>query len=196
MLRASVTAAGAAPAPGRGAPDPTPMEPTTAGRPQAPAAPAPAPPRPDAAVRRLTPRARRVVQAVLYEAIAIAVVTPALALAFDESAGSSLALAVLMSTIALAWNYVFNTAFEWWEARQPAKGRPASRRIAHGIGFEGGLALILVPVMAWWLQTSWWAAFVADLAFLAFFLVYTVVFTWAFDRVFGLPESARPKDAA
>jgi uncharacterized membrane protein len=65
------------------------------------------------------------------------------------------------------------------------------RRIAHGIGFEGGLAVILMPVMAYWLDISLWSAFVADLGLLAFFFVYTVAFTWVFDRIFGLPLSAR-----
>lgn len=50
--------------------------------------------------------------------------------------------------------------------------------------------MILVPVMAIWLGLSLWAALVANLGLLLFFLVYTVVFTWLFDRVFGLPASA------
>ncbi len=95
-----------------------------------------------------------------------------------------------MSTVALAWNYVFNGWFERWEARQPVKGRSLARRLAHGLGFEGGLVVMLVPVMAWWLNTSLLNAFVADLGVLAFFFVYAVGFTWAFDRVFGLPQSA------
>ena len=37
---------------------------------------------------------------------------------------------------------------------------------------------------------SLWEALVADIGILLFFLVYTVVFTWAFDRVFGLPQAA------
>ncbi|WP_200230457.1 PACE efflux transporter [Rubrivivax gelatinosus] len=139
----------------------------------------------------LAPRTRRIVQALLYEAIAIAVVGPVLALAFDEPAGSSFVLALLMSSIALAWNYGFNAVFERWEQRRGIVGRPWRVRALHGLGFEGGLALILVPVMAWWLDTTLWAALLADLALLLFFLVYTVLFTWAFDRVFGLPESAR-----
>jgi uncharacterized membrane protein len=60
----------------------------------------------------------------------------------------------------------------------------------HGLGFEGGLVVMLVPVMAYWLKTSLLSAFVADLGILAFFFVYAVVFTWGFDRVFGLPRSA------
>ena len=139
----------------------------------------------------LTPRTRRVVQAVLYEAIAIACVAPMLVFVFGEAPLSSLGLALVMSSIALVWNYSFNALFERWEARQVVKGRSWQRRAVHGMGFEGGLALILVPVMAGWLQISWWQAFVADLGILLFFLVYTVVFTWAFDRVFGLPASAR-----
>ena len=71
-----------------------------------------------------------------------------------------------------------------------AVGRSLARRVAHGVGFEGGLVLWLVPLMAWWLDISLWHAFLADLGILAFFLVYTVVFTWVFDRVFGLPASA------
>ena len=94
------------------------------------------------------------------------------------------------SAIAVLWNLVFNTLFEAWEARQPVKGRSVQRRIAHAIGFEGGLVLFLVPLIAWWLDTSLWHALVMDLGLVVFFLVYTFVFNWGFDRVFGLPASA------
>lgn len=139
----------------------------------------------------LTPAARRIVQAVLYEAIAITAVGPAMAWLFDAPMASSLALALVLSSVALAWNWVFNGWFERWEARQAVKGRSWRRRLAHGIGFEGGLVVMLVPLMAWWLNTTLWAALLADLGIVAFFFVYAVAFTWAFDRVFGLPESAR-----
>lgn len=140
----------------------------------------------------LAPRTRRVVQAVAYELIAIAMVTPAIAFFFDEGQGSALGLSVLMSSIALAWNYAFNAVFEWWEQRQTTKGRSALRRLVHGIGFEGGLGCILIPVMALWLHIPLWEALLAELGFLLFFMVYTVVFTWCFDHLFGLPQSARP----
>ena len=51
--------------------------------------------------------------------------------------------------------------------------------------------LFLVPLMAWWLDISLLEALIADLAILAFFFVYAIAFTWAFDRVFGLPASAQ-----
>lgn len=139
----------------------------------------------------MTPTARRILQAALYEGIAIAVVTPTLMLAFSHPPGSAFLLSALMSSIALTWNYLFNLVFERWETRQVVKGRSLARRIAHGVGFEGGLALILLPVMAYWLEVSLWEAFVADVGLLAFFFVYTVAFTWVFDKIFGLPLSAQ-----
>ena len=138
----------------------------------------------------MTPAFRRTLQAVLYEGIAIAFVGPLMSIMFEKSMERTLALAAFMSTTALVWNYVFNGLFEAWEERQVVKGRSFARRIAHGVGFEGGLVIMLVPVMAYWLEISLLKAFVADLGVLAFFFVYSIAFTWAFDRVFGLPQSA------
>lgn len=132
----------------------------------------------------------------LYEAIAIAVVGPVLSVAFEKPPTSAFGLAVVLSTIALTWNYVFNWVFERWEAGQTVRGRSFARRLAHGAGFEGGLVVILVPVMSLWLDISPTAAFVANLGLLVFFFVYAIVFTWAFDRLFGLPASAVPKEAS
>ncbi len=139
----------------------------------------------------MAPRTRRIVQALLYEVFAIAFVGPVLGLAFDKPQTSTLGLAVVLSMIALAWNYSFNWLFERWESRQAVRGRSLARRLAHGVGFEGGLAVLLVPVMSLWLDITPLAAFVASLGLLAFFFVYAVGFTWTFDRVFGLPASAR-----
>jgi uncharacterized membrane protein len=141
----------------------------------------------------MSPVARRVLQAILYEAIAIAVVGPVLSLAFEKPPASTFGLALVLSTIALTWNCLFNWMFERWESQQTARGRSLARRLAHGAGFEGGLVVMLVPVMSLWLDISPAAAFVANLGLLLFFFVYAIAFTWAFDRVFGLPLSAMGK---
>ena len=144
----------------------------------------------------MPPRTRRVVQAILYEIFAVAFVSPVLSVTFDEPPASSFGLALVLSAIALGWNYVFNAIFERWESRQAVRGRSLVRRLAHGIGFEGGLVVILVPIMAWWLSVTLLTAFIANLGLMVFFFVYAIVFTWAFDRVFGLPASAMKKDKA
>ncbi len=138
----------------------------------------------------MKPTHRRVLQAVLYEVFAIAFVGPVLSVAFDKPAASTIGLAVVLSSVALVWNYVFNAMFERWESRQSVKGRSFARRLAHGIGFEGGLTVLLIPVMSFWLNISPLEAFAANLGLLAFFFLYAIGFTWAFDRVFGLPASA------
>jgi len=142
------------------------------------------------------PTTRRVFQAVLYEAVAVAFVGPVLGLLFLQPLASAVGLAVCMSLVALAWNYVFNGWFEAWEARQAVRGRSLRRRLVHGVGFEGGLVIMLVPIMAWWMDTTLWVALIADLGILGFFFVYAVAFTWTFDRIFGLPQSASPVVAA
>ena len=139
----------------------------------------------------MSPIQRRLLQAGLYEVGAICITSPILGLSFGASAGSALALGVIMSTIALAWNYLFNALWEAWERRQVSRHRSLWRRLVHGLGFEGGLGLMLVPLMAAWLGISLWASLVAEAGLLLVFYFYAVGFTWAFDRVFGLPESAK-----
>ena len=133
---------------------------------------------------------RRVVYVTLYELIAIVVATFGLTALTGQNASHASVASVAASVIAVLWNIGFNWAFERWESRQAVRGRSVKRRIAHAIGFEGGLVFTLVPLFAWWFNVSLWQAFVMDLALIVFFLCYTFVFNWAFDRVFGLPASA------
>jgi uncharacterized membrane protein len=139
---------------------------------------------------------RKLVYVGLYEGFAILFASIGLHALSGAGAAKSTALAVASSVIAVVWNLVFNTLFEAWESRQKVRGRSVARRIAHAIGFEGGLAAILVPVFAWWLGIGLWEAFLFDAALLVFFLVYTFVFNWSFDRAFGLPASAAAPRAA
>lgn len=137
---------------------------------------------------------RKITQAVLYELVAVACVGPAVALAFDAGMAHSTLLSVIMSAMALGWNLLYNHLFEYWEARQAQRSRTFVRRLLHAIGFEGGLVLILLPVVACWLDISLWAALGTNLALFVFFFAYAFVFQWAFDRVFGVPDSARERN--
>ena len=133
---------------------------------------------------------RRIIYVSLYEAIAIAV-SSLIFIAIGQKASDSGIMAVAASVIAICWNLSFNHLFEKWEARQTVKGRSVLRRVVHAIGFEGGLALVLIPLMAWWFNITLWEAAVMEAGLLVFFMVYTFAFNWAFDRLFGLPASAQ-----
>ncbi len=135
---------------------------------------------------------RKVVYIGLFELIAIAVTTVGFSWFSGQGAERAGVVAVLTSAVAVAWNLAYNTAFEKWESRQTVRGRSFKRRVAHALGFEGGLTVILVPLLAWLLQVSLWQALVLDLGLIVFFLAYAFVFNLAFDHVFGLPASALP----
>ena len=118
----------------------------------------------------MSPARRKIIYAVSFETLGTLVASVYLWLVSDADAGSSLALSVLTATIALSWSYVFNTIFEAWEARQPVKGRSLKRRTAHALLFEGGLVLICIPVMAWWLRVGYLEALVYEAGLIALFI--------------------------
>ena len=99
---------------------------------------------------------RRVVYVGLYELIAIVMAGAGLMLMSGKSVFDSGTLAVATSAVAVVWNAVFNGLFERWESRQATPGRSLKRRIAHAVGFEGGLVVLLVPLIAWWLGVGLW----------------------------------------
>lgn len=134
---------------------------------------------------------RRVVYVGLYELVAIVLSAILLKMISSADTASSLGIAVAASAIAILWNLTFNYGFEMWEKRRRQAGRSLGIRILHAVGFEGGLVIFLVPLIAWWLDVSFIEALILDLGLLAFFLFYTFAFNWIFDTVFGLPTSAR-----
>jgi uncharacterized membrane protein len=105
--------------------------------------------------------------------------------------GSSLAFSIIASTVAMLWNLAFNAMFEAWEQRQPIRGRSLKRRAAHALLFEAGLVAALLPLTAWWFSVSLLQALAYEAVLIVAFLIYTCLFTFAFDRLFGLPASAR-----
>lgn len=139
----------------------------------------------------MTPTGRKILYAVSFETLGTLVATLGLMVMSDAKPLQSLALSVIGATIALCWSYLFNTGFEAWEAQQPTKGRSSLRRAVHALMFEGGLVLISVPIMAWWLDVGLLEAAMYEAGLIVLFIVYTYAFTWGFDRVFGLPVSAR-----
>lgn len=139
---------------------------------------------------------RKIVYVTLFELIAVACTTIGLVLLSDHSAEHAGVAAVASSAVAVVWNFVYNALFEAWEARQSKRGRSFARRLAHAVGFEGGLVVMLVPLFAWWLDVSLWHAFMLDIGLIVFFLAYTFIFNLIFDQLFGLPVSAQTKTNA
>jgi len=147
-------------------------------------------------VSKMNPWLRRALQVTVFEAIAIAVITIAALFLTEENFLSSMTYAALTSAVAVVWNYIYNTGFEYWETTQTVKGRSFLRRIVHAVGFEFGLIVTLVPLMAWWFNITLLTAFIAEIGLMIFFLVYSISFNWGFDKIVGLPQSAAPVQQA
>ena len=135
-----------------------------------------------------TPR-DRIRHAILFEAIALTIVTPAAAWIFGLELHESFVVIALSATVAMAWNYVFNLAVDRLLVRL---GRSTYKtppmRVLHAIAFEAGLILALVPVFMAYLQIGVGAALAMNLGVSAFYVVYAMGFNWAYDRAFPLPE--------
>jgi len=133
---------------------------------------------------------RKLVYVTAYELIGLCMSTLGLAYLSDSQASHTGPLAVMITTIAMLWNLIYNSLFECWERRQVKRGRSVARRVVHAVGFQLTLVVYLIPLIAWWLGMSLVEAFLVDLAFFILIPCYTFAYNWAFDRIFGLPTSA------
>ncbi|MEQ9634962.1 MAG: PACE efflux transporter [Devosia marina] len=133
--------------------------------------------------------ADRIRHAISFELIGILIATPLAAFAFHLHAGDSAVIIVGSATVAMIWNYVYNLVFD--KALNRLAGttlKSGPVRIAHAVLFEIGLLIMLMPLIALYLGISLWQALIMDLAFALFYMVYALVFNWAYDRLFPLPE--------
>ncbi|BEO84410.1 PACE efflux transporter [Serratia marcescens] len=135
---------------------------------------------------------RKLVYVTAYEIIGMAISALGLALLSGHAPSTTGPLAVVITTIAVSWNFIYNYVFEWWESRQASRARTLKRRILHAVGFQLTLVVYLIPLIAWWMGITLWQALLLDMALIVIIPCYTFVFNWAFDKLFGLPASALP----
>ncbi|WP_085656016.1 multidrug/biocide efflux PACE transporter [Pseudomonas sp. B11(2017)] len=124
----------------------------------------------------------RICQAIGFEVLAILICTPLLAWIMGKPLLDMGVVTVVVAVLALVWNVVFNGAFDRVLKRLRIRHN-AWVRVVHALLFEGGLVLLGVPLIAWWLSMSLWQAFLLDIGVLLFFLPYTYVYHWAYDVV-------------
>lgn len=79
---------------------------------------------------------RKLVYVAFYELIGLCMSTLGLAYLSDTQASHTGPLAVMITTIAMLWNLIYNTLFEYWESRQATRGRSVARRVVHAVGFQ------------------------------------------------------------
>nr|WP_281434494.1 multidrug/biocide efflux PACE transporter [Erwinia phyllosphaerae] len=122
----------------------------------------------------------RFFHAVGFELLAVLIVSPLASWAMAKPLFQMGALAVMLSTVAMIWNMIYNAGFDYLF---PAGKQGWPLRILHALGFEGGFILIGLPIAAWMLGISLWQALLLEIAFFLFFLPYTVAYNWVYDTL-------------
>ena len=125
---------------------------------------------------------RRLVHALSYEVILLVIIAIALSLIFNMPLEVTGALGIVMAVTSVIWNMLFNHYFEKFEAKRQLK-RTIRVRILHAIGFEGGLMLATIPMVAYAMNMGLWQAIVLDFSLTLCILVYTFIFQWCYDSI-------------
>jgi len=130
----------------------------------------------------------RVRHAMMFEIIGLAIFIPGSAFILDKPAADMGVIGVVSATTATVWNFLFNLGFDKAMLRFTGSVHKSMIvRVLHAILFEGGLIVLLIPFIAWYLGISLITALVMDIAIVVFYLVYAFVFNIAYDRLFPLP---------
>ena len=127
----------------------------------------------------------RVVQALAYEGIAIAVFAPAYALFFDRDAAGSIALFVALSAAIFLWSPLHNFAFDLAELRlcgRCASARPQRWRIVHALSLEISAVILTTPIIMSMGNHGFVDALSLDIVLTVAAVGYAYLFHLAYDR--------------
>ena len=131
----------------------------------------------------------RLLHTVSYEFFALLITIPGAAWMMDRPMGGMGITAIVLSISAMVWNVVFNLFFDRYFPPNVPRG-PVARTL-QAVGFEGGFVVIAVPLTAVMLNISLASALMLDIGFLLFYLPYTYLFNWCWDKLPGAIRKLR-----
>ncbi|WP_018300173.1 PACE efflux transporter [Fangia hongkongensis] len=128
----------------------------------------------------------RIIHMIGFEVIAVIIFAPIAAFVLNKGIMEVGALGLIISLTAMLWNFVYNYLFDTVETslKMDRFNRSILTRIVHALFFELGLLIATIPLIAYWLDMTLLQAFIVDIAFVVFFLIYAFVYNWAFDTIY------------
>lgn len=122
----------------------------------------------------------RIFHAITFEVIATSICAPVGAFLLDRPLLHMGALSLVLATIAMLWNIIYNAFFDYfWPASKIP--RTLKVRACHALGFEAGFIVTGVTIAAWLLKITLTKAFLLEIGFFLFFLPYTMFYNWSYD---------------
>ena len=135
--------------------------------------------------------ADRIRHAVSFEIIALVLITPLTAWAFDLEMVDTGVVGAGSAVIATVWTYLYNLGFDHALKRLTGSvAKSIATRLVHAVAFEVGLIAIMMPPIAWYLGVSLWQAFLLDASVTVSYVIYSFCFNLAYDRLLPVPEAA------
>ncbi len=131
----------------------------------------------------------RIRHTILFELLGLLICTPLASWILGKDMHKIGAMTIFISATAMVCNLLYNVAFDYALKKlgRPVHHRPPWLRAIHAVLFESTLIFFTVPFVAWWLDMTLWTAFIADIGFALFYLVYAYIYNWAYDYVFPMP---------
>ena len=135
----------------------------------------------------------RIFHAVLFEVLAVLLSISILMVATDHEVGSLSGTMIIVATIAMCWNFLFNWIFDQFYIGNK-ENRSIKLRIYHVTLFEIGLLVLTIPVIAYILEVGIGEAFIMDIGITIFITIYAFTFNLAYDKVRAaiLKKSEKP----
>lgn len=128
----------------------------------------------------------RIVHTVGFEFFGIVIFTPFAMFVLHKDMFHIASLAIIVSMLAMLWNLIYNYIFDIIERKM---GRYRTQRgfllrALHALLFEAGLLIVTIPLVAYMLDMGLTQAFIVDLGFVVFYLVYAFVYNYIFDKIY------------
>ena len=123
---------------------------------------------------------------IAFEVIGIIIIVPLSSMILHQESVKILGLAIIFTTIAMAWNFIYNYLFDAIEDKLGGLRleRKASTRVLHALGFELFLCIFTLPIIAIALDLTLLEAFIVDIGYVLFYLIYAFIFNWLFDKTY------------
>lgn len=118
-------------------------------------------------------------QVLLYEVLALTLVSPLYAMVTGKGFESSLGLLVIFSLVAMVWTFKFN-----WLFQKVVGCRSVSqvRRVIHALSLELSMTAITLPIAMAWMGFDWVTGIISSAGLTAAYCLYGYLFFFGYDR--------------
>ncbi len=133
----------------------------------------------------------RIRHAVVFEGVLLLFTVVILTGFLNQSATHIGTFGIIMAFMAMGWNYIYNYAFDHVLVylKHSLYPRSFKLRVFHAVCFEIGFMLVSVPFTMVWMGFTFIQALTFDIAFTIAVLIYTLIFNYAYDMIFPVPQA-------